>query len=181
MRKRKVVVLAGLSGVGKSTLLEEARQRLAFKHLQASELIKLEKQARQTNPVEHDLLREANIDDNQALLISGFMRCAPEVGLVVLDGHTVIDTPDGLVEVSPSIFSAINTTHFVVLVDDVEKIAMRRLSDTRRTRPIRSPEELAEHQERSMLAAYRAALMLRVPMSVLPLNEHLDIATVLSQ
>ncbi|MCL6707283.1 AAA family ATPase [Pseudomonas sp. R2.Fl] len=178
---RKVVALVGLSGVGKSTLLEDAQRGLVFEHLQASDLIKAERSERQAKPVAHDLLHEGNIDDNQALLISGFMRYAPEDGLVVLDGHTVIDTPDGLVEISPLVFSAIDVSRFVVLVDDVEKIALRRLSDTRRTRPTRSHEELAEHQERSVLAAYRAALSLSVPLFVVPLNEHLDIAMFLDR
>ncbi|KAB2756963.1 AAA family ATPase [Brucella anthropi] len=181
MSRRKVVALAGLSGVGKSTLLENAQRTLVFEHLQASELIKAERRECQRKPVAHDLLREGNIDDNQALLISGFMRRAPKEGLIVLDGHTVIDTPDGLVEILPSVFSAIDVSRFVVLVDDVEKIALRRLSDTRRTRPVRSHEELAEHQEMSVLAAYRAALALSVPLFVVPLNEQRDIARFLDR
>ena len=181
MSSRKVIVLAGLSGIGKSTLLDNARRTLVFEHLKASDLIKAERQERQGMPVAHDLLREGNIDENQALLISGFTRRAPEEGLIVLDGHTIIDTPDGLVEISPSVFSAINVSRFVVLVDDVEKIVSRRLSDTRRTRPVRSLEELAKHQERSLLAAYRAALSLIVPLFVVPLNEHPDIAMFLDR
>lgn len=181
MSRRKVVALVGLSGVGKSTLLKDARRGLVFEHLQASDLIKAERQERRGKPVAHDLLREGNIDDNQALLISGFTRRAPDKGLIVLDGHTIIDTSDGLVEISPSVFSAIDVSYFVVLVDDVEKIALRRLSDTRRTRPVRSQEELAKHQERSVLAAYRAALALSVPLFVVPLNDHLDIAIFLDR
>lgn len=181
MSRRRVVALAGLSGVGKSTLLKEARRRLVFEHLQASDLIRAERQERQGNPIAHDILREGNIDDNQALLISGFMRRAPEEGLIVLDGHTIIDTPDGLIEISPSVFSAINVSRFVVLVDEVEKIALRRLSDTRRMRPARSHEELAEHQQRSVLSAYRAAIALSVPLFIVPLNEHPNIAIFLDR
>lgn len=109
------------------------------------------------------------------------MRRAPEEGLIVLDGHTIIDTPDGLIEISPSVFSAINVSRFVVLVDEVEKIALRRLSDTRRMRPARSHEELAEHQQRSVLSAYRAAIALSVPLFIVPLNEHPNIAIFLDR
>ncbi|WP_133675856.1 ATP-binding protein [Aquamicrobium defluvii] len=179
MSKRRVVALVGLSGVGKSTLLEDARRRLVFEHLRASDLIKEERKQRQGKPAAHDLLREGNIDDNQALLVSGFKRHAPEKGLIVLDGHTIIDTPNGLVEILPSVFSAIDVSRFVVLVDDVEKIAIRRASDNRRSRPSRSPEELAEHQEQSVLAAYRAALALRVPLFIVPLNETPNISVFL--
>ena len=91
MSSRTVVAVVGLSGVGKSTLLKNARRRVSFEYLQASNLIKAEQQARLDELVAHDLLREKNIHDNQALLISGFIRNAPKEGLVVLDGHTVID------------------------------------------------------------------------------------------
>ncbi len=175
MSGRKVVALVGISGVGKSTFLHNARRRLVFEHMQASDLIKAEKLEQQDKPIAHDFLREGNIDDNQALLISSFMRRAPKEGLIVLDGHAMIDTPHGLVEISPSVFSAINVSRFIILIDDVEKIAARRLSDARRMRPSLSNDELAEHQERSILSAYRSALALKVPLLVVPLGEHIDI------
>lgn len=45
MSQRRVVTLAGLSGVGKSKLLENARRRFVFEHLQASDLIKVERRS----------------------------------------------------------------------------------------------------------------------------------------
>ncbi|AWK89856.1 ATP-binding protein [Azospirillum thermophilum] len=179
MNRRRVVALVGLSGVGKSTHLKAARGKIVFEHLQASELIKEERERQNNEPIDRDLLRGGNIDENQALLVSGFMRRAPKEGLVVLDGHVVIDTPTGLTEIPPSVFLSIGVSRFLALVDDVRNIALRRSSDSQRKRPLRSIEELAEHQERSVLAAYRAALALGAPLFVLPLTEDLDIAALL--
>lgn len=179
MRRGRVVAVLGLSGVGKTTLLKNARQRFTFAHLQAGELIELEKRERKGESVARDLLREASIEDNQTLLIGGFLRLAPNEGLIVLDGHAVVDTPSGLVEIPPSVFSAIDVSGLVVIVDDVERIVSRRRSDPRRTRPIRSPEELARHQERSILAATHVALALGVPVFVVPLDDRLDMVRLL--
>lgn len=181
MSKRKIVVVAGLSGIGKSTLIEIARRQFEFESLQAGDLIRREREECGDKPVSHDNMREESIDDNQALLISSFIRRAPKEGSIVLDCHTIIDTPDGLVEISPSVFSAIGVSHFIILIDNVERIAMRRSSDTLRKRPIRSNEELAEHQERSVLAAYRISLALGVPMHVLHLRECTNFAALLDK
>lgn len=175
MRKRKVVALVGLSGVGKSTLLGQARNVITFQHLQASELIKAERRHQQEARLAHDDLRATNINENQSLLVSGFVRLAPKSGLIVVDGHTVIDTPTGLVEIPPSVFAAMDVSGFIAVVDDIANIASKRALDKTRSRPNRSHEDLSEHQRRSILAAYEAALALSVPLSVVPLNGRFDI------
>jgi adenylate kinase len=55
MNTRRVVALVGLSGVGKSTALARARASVAFEHLQASTLIKAERER----------LRQAAIDSRR--------------------------------------------------------------------------------------------------------------------
>lgn len=179
MNIRRVVAFVGLSGVGKSTLLAHARASVAFKHLQASALIKAERDRRQQAAIDHDALREANIDDNQALLIEGFRHAVPEAELVVLDGHTVIDTPDGLVEIEPKVFRMLGVSRFVVLTEGPEESYRRRLADPERKRPARSVDELRQQQERSVLVAHRAALALRVPLVVLVCGGVQDIVEVL--
>jgi len=167
MNIRRVVALIGLSGVGKSTALARARPSVAFEHFQASALIRAERERRRQSAIGHDALREANIDDNQALLVEGFRHVAPEAGLVILDGHTVIDTPDGLVEIEPNVFRMLEVSRFVILTDGPEEIYRRRLADPERKRPVRSVDELRQQQERSVIVAYRAALELGVPVVIL--------------
>ena len=167
MNTRRVVALVGVSGVGKSRALAHARTSGEFEHLQASTLIRAERERRRQSAIGHDALREANIDDNQALLVEGFRHAAPEAGLVILDGHTIIDTPDGLVEIEPNVFRMLEVSRFVVLTDGPEEIYRRRFADPERKRPVRSVDELREQQERSVIVAYRAALELGVPMVIL--------------
>ncbi len=87
--------------------------------------------------------------------------------MVILDGHTVIDTPDGLVEIEPNVFRMLEVSRFVILTDGPEEIYRRRLADPERKRPVRSVDELRQQQERSVIVAYRAALELGVPVVIL--------------
>lgn len=167
MNLQRVVAFVGVSGVGKSTILGRAREFLAFEHLQASALIKAERERRRQATIYHDTLRETNINDNQALLVGGFRHATTKAGLIVLDGHTVIDTPEGLVEIETKVFRMLGVSRFVVLTEEPEEIYRRRSADPDRKRPLRSADELLQQQERSILVAHRAALEIRVPLVVL--------------
>ncbi|WP_414462428.1 ATP-binding protein [Hyphomicrobium sp. DY-1] len=163
-----IIALVGISGVGKSTLLRAAAETLTFQHLQASALIKEAKERRTSAAVASDELRTADIADNQALLVEGF-GLARNSGdaLVVLDGHTVIDTPLGLITIEPSVFAAVGVTQFIFVADDPNAILSRRTDDQSRNRPQRSALELEQHQEQAVLAAFKAALHLGVPLHML--------------
>jgi adenylate kinase len=162
---QSIIALVGISGVGKSTLLRAAAETVRFQHLQASALIKAAKEKQTTEAVVTDELRTADITDNQALLVKGFNQArAPDSHLIILDGHTVIDTPNGLTTIEPSVFAALGVTEFIFIADDPEAIHTRRVNDSSRNRPNRSARELALHQEHALLAACNAALSLAVPL-----------------
>lgn len=167
-----VVALIGISGVGKSTLLRAVSSRVQFQHLQASALIKEAREALSTDPVAADDLRRADINDNQALLVQGFKNArSPDALLIVLDGHTVIDTPNGLVHIEPEVFMRLGVTQFIFLADDPQAINLRRHHDQGRNRPPRSPEELDKHQTHALLNAFTAARHLNVPLMVFTLPQ----------
>jgi adenylate kinase/GNAT superfamily N-acetyltransferase/rRNA-processing protein FCF1 len=173
-----VVALVGVSGVGKSTVLRAVAETLVFQHLQASALIKDARNALEAGAVGHDDLRQVDIGDNQALLVEGF-RAARDLamGTVILDGHTVIDTPNGLVRIEPSVFGALGIQKIVLVVDGPDAILRRRAADTTRKRPVRSAAELDKHQNEALLAAYAAACLLGIPLHVFPIS---DLAGILS-
>lgn len=45
-----------------------------------------------------------------------------DLGTVILDGHTVIDTQNGLVRIEPSVFGALGIQKFVLVVDGPDAI-----------------------------------------------------------
>lgn len=165
--KQSVVALVGVSGVGKSTLLKAASDLVQFQHLQASALIKEAKEAGTSGAAATDDLRQAEINESQALLIRCFENARNHgVPLIVLDGHTVIDTPSGLVRIEPRVFAALGITLFIFLADDPVAICKRREKDQSRSRPQRSPDELEEHQMQALLSAFAAARHVNVPLMV---------------
>lgn len=162
-----IVAIVGLSGVGKSTLLKGIVEQVPFQHLQASALIKQAREELSKASISTDQLRQANIDDNQALLIQGFAHAIDQTArVVVLDGHTIIDTPTGLVRIEPDVFRQIDVQQFVFLAAPPATIHSRRSSDASRKRPVRTEEELREHQHQALLSAFESAQALDVPLTV---------------
>ncbi len=162
------VALLGLSGVGKSTLLRALAERVAFMHLQASDLIKAEQAYRHAQPQSSEALRTGAVLANQALLIAGFHRAAAgATAPVVFDGHSIIDGRDGVIEIPGEVFAALDLAAISFLQADPATIAARRSHDTVRQRPLHDEVTLAEHQERAIIVARRAADAIGCPFQIL--------------
>jgi Archaeal adenylate kinase len=88
-------------------------------------------------------------------LIEGFaeFRAANQGYGVIFDGHTVIDSDSGIVDVPLDIIIGLNLSAFVYIRDASESIARRRAADTARQRPERTSEILALHQDRAQALA----------------------------
>lgn len=161
----RVVAVTGISGVGKSTLLGRLAETFAFEHLQAGALIKQGRDASDDVEVEHDRLRLFDIGKNQEFLIQGFkLSVHAKVGLIVLDGHTVIERDEGLIRIDPRVFAAMGINGMIFLTDDPEAIAIRRGHDTERTRPLYAADRLQLIQEEAQIHATTICRNLGVPL-----------------
>ncbi|MES0826585.1 ATP-binding protein [Ruegeria sp. SCP11] len=161
------IAFVGVSGVGKSTFLQTAMVATPFMHLEASKLIKEELALVEQRVQTSEELRTGAVLENQRLLVRAFHRCtAGYEGLVVLDGHTVVDAGLGLQMIPASVFAEMNMQSILFLQDDPEEICARRHGDTARVRPKRSPQEIEHYQQEAMLAAARIALELEIPLQV---------------
>jgi adenylate kinase len=159
--KQKIFAFVGISGVGKTTFLKRLREKLEFQHLSAGSLIL---RAASSEYTERDELRFNDIDENQHLLISGFKSARDEAALrVVLDSHTLIQTPGGIREISACVFEMIRIDGLIHLSSTPELILRNRTNDPGRSRPQLSISEIAEHQAASLSVARRIAEALRIP------------------
>jgi adenylate kinase len=161
------VALAGLSGVGKSTLLTRLKSVVQMQILQASALIKEARTSTEGGALTLDKLRAANLDENQRLLIQGFARRVdPAAHLVLLDCHTVIETPGELIRIDPHVFAAMEVTAMVFLEDEPEAIVRRRKNDATRQRPAATAQELGLVQTEAMRHARAIVEALSIPLYV---------------
>ena len=166
--KQLTIALLGVSGVGKSTLLRRLAEVANFQHLQASALIRSAREALEAREIEPDMLRHSNIDENQKLLILGFERAIdPTTEIVILDGHSVIDTPQGLTPISPLVFGALGVEQLIFLAQSPSTIVQRRELDESRNRPARSVLGLEKHQDAALTNSLKICLHLRIPLTVL--------------
>ena len=156
--------MSGLSGVGKTWLLERVMKTVPGQLLSASSLIKQELNRLYPERVYHDDLRKLDIAANQRALIVGFNRNAdPDVDLVVVDAHVVIDTPKGLEFIPRDVFDGLTPSLFIFVEGSPETISRNRLQDISRNRPFRDANALALQQSQALSAARQIATDLSVP------------------
>lgn len=170
---KEIVLIAGVSGVGKSTLLRNALGPLRFNHIEASALIRDEMKLRQ-KVTSQDELRKLDIADNQKILVTAFKRLTSGMdGLVLVDGHTTIDTGTDFVDVDSRVFDEMNVSMIIFVADKPDIIADRRARDHSRNRPARSSDEIRFYQDRALISALSIALDIAVPLHVILPEERL--------
>jgi adenylate kinase len=145
-----VIAVIGLSGVGKGWLISRFAKEHTAHHVEASRLLKEAKKATSGAHVTSEELRTGAVINNQDLLISAFLAEREKTsGLILFDGHCIVDSGAELVEIPVDVFKAISPSGIILICSEPATIADRRAGDTARTRPARSAAELHQHQERT--------------------------------
>ncbi len=169
MKKNKnIIFVAGVSGVGKTTFLKKIAENAEFQRLTASLIIKEQRKYIGVQKMTSEELRLANLADNQKVLVDGFHRLKiPQMDLIIIDGHTVIDTPNGLIKIESSVFKGLGVEHFIFLKEQPAEILKRRRADSSRNRHSISAELIEQQQAKSLVVTAKIAEVLGVPMSIL--------------
>ncbi|ARO88760.1 AAA family ATPase [Nitrosospira lacus] len=157
----KVIFVAGIHGVGKTTGCMAVAEELGIPYYTASQIIKGEK----ASAVVEQSKLVADIDENQRLLIQGVSKLI-KGGRFLLDGHFTIqrESDGGIQAVPVDIFRQLRIEGIVTYTDAPSKIAKRmQLRDG----VLPSVGLLQAHQEAEIAHAKHVAAVLSVPLVVL--------------
>lgn len=154
-----IIFLAGVYGVGKTTLGQHAEKTLGIRHITASSLIKAEK----ASAISDTTKAVANIEDNQRLLMIGLRKARKENnGHFILDGHFTLPNNTGEIEpVSIDVFKEMQICKVILLHDAPEEIAKR--FNSRDEKQI-SPDTVKNHQQKEIAHATYVCDELRIPL-----------------
>lgn len=157
----KVIFVAGIHAVGKSTVCKVVSDEFNIPHYTASQIIRDEK----SSAVLANTKLVVDVADNQRLLIQGVSRLL-ECGHFLLDGHfTMRRKSDGDIEaIHVDVFRELGIGNIVIFTDNPEEIAKRMHA---RDGVSQSVEMLRSHQDAEVAHAKYVAASLDVPLVIL--------------
>lgn len=157
----KVIFVAGIHAVGKSTACKAVSDEFGIPHYTASQIIRTEK----TSAISVNSKLVDDVAENQRLLIQGVSRILSD-GHFLLDGHfTMRRKSDGDIEpIHVDVFRELNVGGVVLFVDQPEKIS-RRMHD--RDGSLQSVGRHQDHQNAEIAHANHVASMLDLPIAIL--------------
>lgn len=153
-----VVIITGVPGVGKSTVIEAAQKAKGYKVVvygsemfnvaRARGLVKDRDEMRRLDPsVQRDIQETA-------------AHAIAQMGDVIVDTHCTIKTPKGFLSGIPAwVAQALKPKQFILVEATPKEIVGRRNNDPSRARDPDSEEDIARHQEMNRAAAMTVATL----------------------
>jgi len=158
---RNVVIVTGIPGVGKTTVINTAVEQVKEKHGEdililtiGTEMFEIAKKAGYVK--NRDELRKLPTSLQRETQRQAGIAVAKKAksAKVIVDTHTLIQTNNGyLIGLPEWVVKAINPKTVVLVEADSEKIASRRTGDETRTRDAQAATDIQIHQEMCRAAA----------------------------
>jgi adenylate kinase len=153
-----VVVVTGIPGVGKTTVMKEAAEGIDIQFVTFGTV--MEDIAIEMNLVkDRDEMRKLTLEQQKELQIKTAEKVA-KMDNVIVDTQCTVKTPKGYMPGLPEwVIKKLNPTAIVVVEADPEEIYNRRSKDITRNRDPDSKEKIAEHQQMNRAAAMTYATL----------------------
>jgi adenylate kinase len=153
-----VVVVTGIPGVGKTTVMKEAAEGIDIQFVTFGTV--MADIAIEMNLVkDRDEMRKLTLNQQKELQIKTAEKVA-KMDNVIVDTHCTVKTLKGYMPGLPEwVIKKLNPTAIVIVEADPEEIYNRRSKDTTRNRDSDSKEKIAEHQQMNRAAAMAYATL----------------------
>jgi adenylate kinase len=157
----KKVIITGVPGVGKTTVVNEALKKLKEQGIEYQSLnfgtFMFEVAMAENIVKDRDQMRTLDRAVQKSLQQRAGQALAKTSGNILIDTHASVKTPKGYMAGLPEWVLREIMPDIIVLVEtDDDQILMRRLTDETRSRDKEGSRSIAEHQQfnRSIAAAY---------------------------
>jgi len=153
-----VIVVTGIPGVGKTTVMKQAAEGLDIEFVTfGTVMIDIAKEMGLVK--DRDEMRKLTLEQQKDLQIRSAEKVA-SMGNVILDTHCTVKTPKGYMPGLPEwVLKKLKPTVIVVVEADPDEIYNRRAKDATRDRDLDSEEQIAEHQQINRAAAMSYATL----------------------
>jgi adenylate kinase len=153
-----VIVVTGIPGVGKTTVMQKAAEGMDITFVTfGTVMIDIAKELNWVK--DRDEMRKLSLDQQKQLQI----KTAEKVGKmknVIVDTHCTVKTPKGYMPGLPEwVLRKLNPSALIIVEADPQEIYDRRAKDTTRNRDPDSVEKIAEHQMINRAAAMSYATL----------------------
>ena len=151
-----VIVVTGIPGVGKTTVMKNAAEGMDIKFVTFGSVM-IDIATEEGLVKDRDQMRTLTLEQQKELQIKTAEKVA-NMGNVIVDTHCSVKTPQGYMPGLPEwVIRKLKPNSIVVVEADPEEIFNRRAKDTTRNRDPDTKEQIAEHQFVNRAAAMTIA------------------------
>ena len=153
-----VIVVTGIPGVGKTTVMQHAAEGLDIKFVTfGTVMIDIAKELKLVK--DRDEMRKLTLEQQKELQIKTAEKIA-EMENVIVDTHCTVKTPKGYMPGLPEwVLKKLKPTAIIIVEADPVEIYNRRAKDATRNRDLDPVEKIAEHQQMNRAAAMAYAAL----------------------
>ncbi len=158
MRFLGIIVVTGIPGVGKTTVMKKAAKGMDINFVTfGTVMIEIAQEMKLVK--DRDEMRKLTLEQQKKLQIKTAEKIA-KMKNVILDTHCTVKTPKGYMPGLPEwVIKKINPTAIVLVEANPEEIYNRRLGDKTRNRDPDTKEQINEHQMMNRAAAMAYAAL----------------------
>ena len=170
--RKKIVIIVGVPGVGKSTIISNATTTLQKKGTSLSTVVfgsVMFEEAKKLGINDRDQIRKQTIDVQQRLQnLTADHICRLNDSIVVVDTHLFIKTQSGYYPGLPmSLILKINPERLILITANSEEILNRRKNDSTRARDLISDDEINRDIEVSLSMISSLSILTGAPFEII--------------